>query len=76
MRQGNGFTDMAWLIWLSGAGCDGCTQALLGAHEPSLEDLLLGNVPSPNGLVTDLDAHLAGRAIASLTAELQRSRTR
>ncbi|MBI1765353.1 MAG: hypothetical protein HYR56_28390 [Acidobacteria bacterium] len=45
MRQGNGFSETAWLIWLSGAGCDGCTQALLGAAEPSLEDLLLGNLP-------------------------------
>ncbi len=45
MRQGNGFSETAWLIWLSGAGCDGCTQALIGAAEPSLEDLLLGNIP-------------------------------
>lgn len=45
MRQGNGFSETAWLIWLSSAGCDGCTQALIGAAEPSLEDLLLGNIP-------------------------------
>lgn len=45
MRQGSGFSETAWLIWLSSAGCDGCTQALIGAAEPSLEDLLLGNIP-------------------------------
>ncbi len=45
MRQGNGFSETAWLLWLSGAGCDGCTQAVIGAAEPSLEDLLLGNLP-------------------------------
>lgn len=45
MRQRNGFSETAWLLWLSGAGCDGCTQALIGAAEPNLEDLLLGNLP-------------------------------
>jgi len=34
------------LIWLGGAGCDGCTMATLGASGPSLEDLLLGRVPA------------------------------
>ena|SRR6266850_1901366 len=33
------------VIWLGGAGCDGCTMAALGAAEPSLEDLLLARVP-------------------------------
>lgn len=33
------------LIWIAGAGCDGCTMAMLGASEPGLEDLLLGRVP-------------------------------
>ena len=45
LRQGNGFSETAWLVWLSGTGCDGCTQALLGAADPSLEDLLLGVIP-------------------------------
>ncbi len=33
------------LIWFGGAGCDGCTMAMLGAAEPGIEDLLLGRVP-------------------------------
>lgn len=33
------------VLWLSGAGCDGCTMATLGASDPSLEDLLLGRLP-------------------------------
>lgn len=33
------------LVWLSGAGCGGCTMAMLGASEPGIEDLILGNVP-------------------------------
>lgn len=33
------------LIWMSGASCDGCTMALLGASEPGIEDLLTGAVP-------------------------------
>ena len=34
-----------YVIWLGGAGCDGCTMATLGATEPSLEDLLLERLP-------------------------------
>jgi hydrogenase small subunit len=34
-----------YLIWLSGAGCNGCTTAMLGSSEPGIEDLILGNVP-------------------------------
>ncbi|MBK6799735.1 MAG: hypothetical protein IPG76_23935 [Acidobacteria bacterium] len=33
------------LIWLRGAGCNGCTMAMLGASEPGTEDPSLGNVP-------------------------------
>ena len=33
------------VIWLVGAGCDGCTMAMLGAAEPGIEDLLLGRLP-------------------------------
>lgn len=32
------------LVWVSGAGCDGCTMATLGARSPSLEDILSGEV--------------------------------
>jgi hydrogenase small subunit len=45
MRPGQGFSEIAYVIWLAGAGCDGCTQAMLGAAEPSLEDLLAGQAP-------------------------------
>jgi hydrogenase small subunit len=45
MRQANTPAETAYLVWLAGAGCDGCTEAMLGAAEPSLEDLLLGNIP-------------------------------
>ncbi|MGH2400884.1 MAG: hydrogenase expression protein HypE, partial [bacterium] len=34
--------DTLHAIWIAGASCDGCTVAMLGASEPSLEDLLLG----------------------------------
>ncbi|MCI0694353.1 hydrogenase expression protein HypE, partial [candidate division KSB1 bacterium] len=33
------------LVWLSGAGCNGCTMAMLGSSEPGIEDLIMGNVP-------------------------------
>jgi hydrogenase small subunit len=38
--------DTLHVIWLGGASCDGCTMAMLGAVEPSVEDLLLGRVPN------------------------------
>ena len=37
--------EAVYLVWLSGAGCDGCTTAMLGSSEPGIEDLILGNVP-------------------------------
>lgn len=37
--------EAVYLVWLSGAGCDGCTMAMLGSSEPGIEDLILGNVP-------------------------------
>src|SRR5262249_41379461 len=37
--------EAVYLIWLSGAGCNGCTMAMLGSSEPGIEDLILGNVP-------------------------------
>ena len=37
--------ESIYLIWLSGAGCGGCTLAMLGASEPGIEDLISGNVP-------------------------------
>jgi hydrogenase small subunit len=37
--------EAVYLVWLSGAGCDGCTMAMLGSSEPGIEDLISGNVP-------------------------------
>ncbi len=37
--------EAVYLVWLSGAGCGGCTTAMLGSSEPGIEDLILGNVP-------------------------------
>lgn len=66
MRQGQGFAEMAYLVWLSGAGCDGCTAASLGAAEPGLEDLLLGAVPDVPPL-TLVHPHLGILTNASLS---------
>ena len=45
VSSGAGEVKAAHLIWIAGAGCDGCTMAMLGASEPGLEDLLTGRVP-------------------------------
>lgn len=37
--------EAVYLVWLSGAGCNGCTMSMLGSSEPGIEDLILGNVP-------------------------------
>src|SRR2546430_13846150 len=37
--------DALHLIWIAGASCDGCTMAVLGAAQPGIEALLLGQVP-------------------------------
>ena len=42
--------EVAYLVWLSGGGCDGCTTSVLSAADPSLEDLLLGHVPDAPAL--------------------------
>ncbi|MGI8550777.1 MAG: hydrogenase expression protein HypE [Dehalococcoidia bacterium] len=33
------------VLWIEGAGCDGCTMSMLGAADPGIEDLLLGRIP-------------------------------
>ena len=33
------------VFWLSGMSCDGCSVSMLGASNPSLEDLVLDRVP-------------------------------
>jgi hydrogenase small subunit len=45
MRSEVSSLDAVYLVWLSGAGCNGCTMAMLGSSEPGIEDLILGNVP-------------------------------
>ncbi|MFL5804353.1 MAG: hydrogenase expression protein HypE [Roseiflexaceae bacterium] len=37
--------EQAFVIWLGGGGCDGCTMAVLGASSPGIEQVLLGAVP-------------------------------
>ncbi|MDQ3647012.1 MAG: hydrogenase expression protein HypE [Actinomycetota bacterium] len=33
------------IFWLSGMGCEGCSNSMLGASNPSVESLVLGGVP-------------------------------
>ena len=40
-----GHLSKAYLIWLGGASCDGCTVAVTGGAHPRLEQLLTGAVP-------------------------------
>jgi hydrogenase small subunit len=46
VRPGDDLEREVHVIWLSGAGCDGCTMATLGASDPGLEDLLLARIPN------------------------------
>src|SRR5438067_6266079 len=40
-----------YAFWLSGMSCDGCSIAVLGATEPSVEELLTGALPGLPTLV-------------------------
>ena len=40
-----------YAFWLAGMSCDGCSVAVTGATQPTLEDMLLGNVPGLPKLV-------------------------
>lgn len=44
-RPGAEPLEKVYAFWLAGMSCDGCTISVSGAGEPTLEDLLLGNVP-------------------------------
>lgn len=44
-RFGAGPIDLVHAFWLAGMSCDGCTIAASGATNPSVEDLLAGNLP-------------------------------
>ena len=37
--------DVVHVFWLAGMSCDGCSVAVTGATNPSVEDLLTGRVP-------------------------------
>jgi hydrogenase small subunit len=41
----SGPLEKVYAFWLAGMSCDGCSISVTGASDPSLEDLLLGNVP-------------------------------
>src|SRR5262245_25774854 len=45
LREAIPSLEAVHLIWLRGAGCNGCTISMLSASEPGIEDLILGNVP-------------------------------
>lgn len=37
--------EKVYAFWFAGMSCDGCSIAVTGASEPSVEDLLLGRIP-------------------------------
>ncbi len=37
--------SLVHVLWLSGMSCDGCSVSMLGASNPSIEDLVLDRVP-------------------------------
>src|SRR5215470_4765674 len=43
--KGAGPLEKVYAFWLAGMSCDGCSIAVTGASDPSVEDLLLGNIP-------------------------------
>jgi hydrogenase small subunit len=40
-----GSLEKAYVIWLAGGSCDGCSVAVTGATQPRLEQLLTGTIP-------------------------------
>jgi hydrogenase small subunit len=38
--------NIVHVFWIAGMSCDGCSIAATGATNPSVEDLLLGNIPN------------------------------
>ncbi len=64
--------DTAYLIWLGGASCDGCTMSALGAAEPGIEDLILGNVANAPA-VTVIHAALAMESGDAYRAYLEKA---
>jgi hydrogenase small subunit len=41
----DGPLDVVHVFWLAGMSCDGCSVAVTGATNPSVEDLLAGRIP-------------------------------
>jgi hydrogenase small subunit len=41
----HGPLDIVHVFWLAGMSCDGCSVAVTGATNPSVEDLLAGHIP-------------------------------
>ncbi len=41
----DGALELVHVIWLAGMSCDGCSIAVTGATNPSVEDLLSGSIP-------------------------------
>ncbi len=37
--------EKVYAFWLAGMSCDGCSISVTGASDPSVEDLLVGNIP-------------------------------
>jgi hydrogenase small subunit len=60
------------VIWLSAAGCDGCSMAMLGASEPAVEALLYGEV-SDLPPITLVHSLLALESGADYRAHLERA---
>jgi hydrogenase small subunit len=60
------------LIWIAGASCDGCTMAVLGAAQPGIEALLLGQVPDAPQ-VTLIHPALALESGDAYRAQLERA---
>ena len=46
--------EKAYLFWIVGASCDGCTIAISGATHPPVESLLNGTIPDPRRGVMSL----------------------
>jgi hydrogenase small subunit len=49
--KSTGPLEKVYAFWLAGMSCDGCSIAVTGASDPSVEDLLLGRVPGLPRLV-------------------------
>jgi hydrogenase small subunit len=66
--------EAVYLVWLSGAGCNGCTMAMLESSEPGIEDLILGNMPDAPRVILvhpDLAMESGGAFLANLEQAAQ-----